>query len=168
MTSSAERFSTPVAIHLFLMQGDEVLLIRRYNTDYEDGNYSVIAGHIDGGETVMTAMRREAYEEGGIELDAGTLQPAGVMHRRAPDGERIDWRSQPLNAPSSLSLNRTVAKGSGQDWCARRCGLLVVDWAVSEGSQVSGCVPVEKACDHAVAVRRRWGYTGPDRTWTGS
>jgi hypothetical protein len=23
---------------------------------------------------------------------------------------------------SSLSQNRTVAKGSGQDWCARRCG----------------------------------------------
>jgi len=57
MSPSAERFSTRVAIHLFLMQGDEVLLIRRYNTGYEDGNYSVIAGHIDGGETVMTAKR---------------------------------------------------------------------------------------------------------------
>lgn len=91
MTSSADRFSTPVAIHLFLTQGDELLLIRRYNTGYEDGNYSVIAGHIDGGETVTTAMCREAYEEGGIELDPQSLQPVGVMHRRAPDGERIDF-----------------------------------------------------------------------------
>jgi hypothetical protein len=74
----------------------------------------------------------------------------------------------PLNAPSSLSQNRTVAKGSGQDWCARYCGLLVVDWTVAEGNQVSGCVPVEKACDYSVAVRRCWGHTGPDRTWTGS
>ena len=91
MRSSTERFSTPVAIHLFLTQGNDVLLIRRHNTGYEDGNYSVIAGHIDGGETVITAMCREAHEEGGIELDPETLQPAGVMHRRATDGERIDF-----------------------------------------------------------------------------
>lgn len=91
MTLAPKRFSTPVAIHLFLTRGDAVLLIRRFNTGYEDGNYSVIAGHIDGGETVTAAMCREASEEGGIELDPKTLQPVGVMHRRAADGERIDF-----------------------------------------------------------------------------
>lgn len=104
MTSKAKRFSTPVAIHLFLIQGDQVLLIRRCNTGYEDGNYSVIAGHLDGGETVTSAMCREAYEEGGIELDHETLQPVGMMHRLALDGERIDvffaadrWKGQLRN-----------------------------------------------------------------------
>ncbi len=91
MLSRPDRFSVPVAIHLFLTRGNDILLIRRYNTGYEDGNYSVIAGHIDGGESVTTAMCREAYEEGGIELDPETLPPACVMHRRASDGERIDF-----------------------------------------------------------------------------
>jgi 8-oxo-dGTP pyrophosphatase MutT (NUDIX family) len=83
------RFTTPVAVHLFLIRGDEILLLRRFNTGYEDGKYSVIAGHLDGGETVLAAMSREAREEAGIELV--NTEVAGVMHRRATDGERIDF-----------------------------------------------------------------------------
>ncbi len=76
----------------------------------------------------------------------------------------------PLNAPSSLSQNRESHRGQGigPGLMREALGLLVVDWTVSEGNQVSGCVPVEKACDYSVAVRRCWGHTGPDRTWTGS
>ncbi len=91
MPSRPARVAVPVAIHPFLTRGNDILLIRRYNTGYEDGKYSVIAGHIDGGEAVTTAMCREAFEEGGIELDPDALPPAGVMHRQAPDGERIDF-----------------------------------------------------------------------------
>ena len=40
-----DRFTVPVAVHLFLRDGDRILLLRRFNTGYEDGNYSVIAGH---------------------------------------------------------------------------------------------------------------------------
>ena len=43
---AANRFSLPSAVHLFLLRGDEVLLLRRYNTGYEDGKYSVVAGHL--------------------------------------------------------------------------------------------------------------------------
>lgn len=91
MPSRPVQFSVPVAIHLFLTRGNEILLIRRCNTGCEDGNYNVIAGHIDGRESVVTAMWREAREEGGIDLDPGTLQPVSVMHRRAADRERIDF-----------------------------------------------------------------------------
>lgn len=83
------RFTMPVAVHLILIQDEEILLLRRFNTGYEDGKYSVIAGHLDGGETVLEAMAREAREEAGIELAHAQL--AGVMHRRAQDEERIDF-----------------------------------------------------------------------------
>ena len=44
------RFRMVVAVHLFLLQNGNILLLRRFRTGYEDGNYSVIAGHLDGSE----------------------------------------------------------------------------------------------------------------------
>lgn len=98
------RFTTPVAVHLFLLRGSQVLLLRRANTGYEDGNYSVVAGHLDGGEPAVQAMIREAREEAGIEIRPEQVQPVGVMHRRSTD-ERIDfffacreWQGEIVNA----------------------------------------------------------------------
>ena len=85
------RMTFPVAVHLFLIAGDKVLLLRRYNTGYEDGNYSVIAGHIDGGEDVYSAMIREAKEEAGIDISLENLDVVQVMHRKKVDEERIDY-----------------------------------------------------------------------------
>jgi len=99
----AERFHLKSAVHLFLMRGDEILLLRRHNTGYEDGNYSVIAGHLDSGEEVKRAMMREAREEAGIDIAADDLEVVHVMHRKSDD-ERIDfflkatrWRGEPVN-----------------------------------------------------------------------
>jgi 8-oxo-dGTP diphosphatase len=85
-----ERFKAAVAVHVFLLRGREVLLLRRYNTGYEDGNYSVVAGHLDGGEDVIAAAIREAKEEAGIELARSDVRVVGVMHRLESD-ERIDF-----------------------------------------------------------------------------
>ena len=87
---TTKRFRLVPAVHLFLMRGDEVLLLRRWNTGYEDGNYSVIAGHLDGGEEVVAAAVREAREEAGIELDPAAVDVVGLMHRRSAD-ERVDF-----------------------------------------------------------------------------
>lgn len=86
----AERFKLISAIHLFLIRDGNVLLLRRFNTGYEDGNYSVPAGHLDGGEQVKSAAIREALEECGIDISPEDLEVVGVMHRRAND-ERIDF-----------------------------------------------------------------------------
>jgi len=85
------RTAFPVAVHLFLINDNKVLLLRRFNTGYEDGNYSVVAGHIDGGEDVYTAMIREAKEEAGIDILLENLEIVQVMHRKKADEERIDY-----------------------------------------------------------------------------
>ena len=85
-----ERFKLVSAVHVFLVRGGQVLLARRCNTGYEDGRYSVIAGHLDGDEELKMAAAREAREEAGIEIAPEDLTVVGVMHRKSND-ERIDF-----------------------------------------------------------------------------
>jgi len=84
------RFKQPCAVHVFLIRERRVLLLRRANTGYEDGRFSVIAGHLDGGEQVIAAAIREAREEAGITLAPSAVRVVGVMHRRSND-ERVDF-----------------------------------------------------------------------------
>lgn len=97
-----ERFKLIPTSHLILIKGDKILLLRRFNTGYEDGNYSVVAGHLDGNETFIEAMTREAKEEAGIDIVAKNLEVAHIMHRKSPPEERIDffikasnWQGEP-------------------------------------------------------------------------
>jgi ADP-ribose pyrophosphatase YjhB (NUDIX family) len=80
----------PSAVHLFLLRDEKILLLRRYNTGYEDGNYSVVAGHLNGGEKIITAAIREAQEEVGIEIQEKDVEIVQMMHRIS-DNERIDF-----------------------------------------------------------------------------
>ena len=93
----------PVTVHLFFLRGNQILLSRRLNTGYRDGEYSVPAGHLDGGETVIDAARREAREEVGVDLAAHDILFCSVMHR-LEDDERVDffvrvraWNREPFN-----------------------------------------------------------------------
>lgn len=90
MVTPQFHFTVPVAAHLFLVDHDRILLLRRHNTGYEDGNYSVIAGHLDGDEEVVDCIAREAREEAGIVLDRASTRVVGIMHRKSND-ERIDF-----------------------------------------------------------------------------
>ena len=67
-----------------------MLLLRRFNTGWGDGQYGVPAGHVEAGESVTKAAIREAREEVGIRLEPEALQVVHVMHRRSDD-ERVDF-----------------------------------------------------------------------------
>jgi 8-oxo-dGTP diphosphatase len=98
-----DRYPFFATVHIFLLRGEQLLMLRRFNTGFEDGKYSVVAGHLDGGETVRQGAMREAREEAGVEINPDTLQVVGVIHRNS-DHERIDfflaateWQGEPTN-----------------------------------------------------------------------
>lgn len=78
------------AVHLFFMQDNQLLLLRRANTGYRDGYYSVVAGHLEVGESVVQAAIREAHEEAGVVIQPDKVDVVQVMHRKSDD-ERIDF-----------------------------------------------------------------------------
>lgn len=86
-----ERFKLVPSVYLVLIKNNKILLSRRYNTGYFDGNYSFPAGHLDGNETLKQGMVREAKEEVGLELNSDDLELVHVMNRKIPDRERIDF-----------------------------------------------------------------------------
>jgi 8-oxo-dGTP pyrophosphatase MutT (NUDIX family) len=88
---SKSRFTLRSAVYLILQKDNKILLSRRFNTGWMDGNYSLIAGHLDGNETIFRAMVREAKEEAGITVKKSNLIPAHVLHRKSSDSEYIDF-----------------------------------------------------------------------------
>ena len=98
------RAAFPATVHLILQRGSQILLLRRFNTGYRDGEFSLPAGHLDGNETVVDAAVREAAEEIGVGIDPQDVNFSSVMHRREGD-ERVDffvqvraWQGEPFNA----------------------------------------------------------------------
>ena len=85
-----KKHSNIPASYLVLLKEGKVLLLKRFNTGYEDNKYSFIAGHVDEGETFTQAIIREAYEEAGIKLLEKDLKILHVMHRKSIDSERVD------------------------------------------------------------------------------
>ena len=83
---------TFIASYLLLIQDGKVLLLRRFNTGYRDGDYSVPAGHVEPGDSFTQTMIRESNEEIGIMLKEEDLKVSHIMHRmnEYQDRESID------------------------------------------------------------------------------
>ena len=97
-----ERFRIIPAVYLVLARGNQVLLSRRLNTGYHDGDYSLPSGHLNGNETLAQAAVREAKEEVGIDVNQEDLRLIHVVSRKADDGERVSfffaagkWKGEP-------------------------------------------------------------------------
>ncbi|MBI4599027.1 NUDIX domain-containing protein [Candidatus Uhrbacteria bacterium] len=105
MGSPKERFKMIPAVYVLLAREGKVLLIRRFQTGYCDGMYTLPSGHVDGGESLVTAAVREAAEEVGVRIRPDLMRLSHVRHRNAEDGERLDfffvaksWEGEPTNA----------------------------------------------------------------------
>lgn len=58
-----ERFKAAVAVYGLLRRGDRLLLLRRANSGFHDGELALPAGHVDEGESALAAIVRELGEE---------------------------------------------------------------------------------------------------------
>jgi 8-oxo-dGTP diphosphatase len=101
MTHKIRHKITP-EVYLLLKRNEDVLFIRRFNTGFEDGLYTLVAGHVEAGESFSEAVIREAREEAGIDLQLEHLKVVHVMHRKYAREERIGvfvqaetWHNEP-------------------------------------------------------------------------
>lgn len=83
-------FKITPAVYLILISNNKILLSRRFNTGFRDGEYSFPAGHLDGNETLIQALIREAKEEIGVNLNPKNLELVHIMHRKERE-ERLDF-----------------------------------------------------------------------------
>jgi len=86
-----ERFKLIPSVYLIIRKERNVLLSRRFQTGFEDGNYGLVSGHVDGEETMRKALSREVLEEIGIKVDPSDFKHVLTMHRWCGDHERIDF-----------------------------------------------------------------------------
>ena len=90
--SLSRHINIPASYLVLMNEQGQVLLLRRFNTGFKDGMYSLVAGHVDVGETFTQALVRESLEEAGVIVLPEDAQVAHVMHRKSDtDGsERVD------------------------------------------------------------------------------
>ena len=72
---------------------DEYFLLRRANTGWEDGTFTVPAGHIESMESPRKAGIRELYEETGVVALEKDLRFCHVLFNKSMDGsgtERVN------------------------------------------------------------------------------
>lgn len=81
-----------VAVYGVLRADEQVLLMRRAGSGYHDGELSLPAGHLDGGEDALAGLLRELREELTITLDYEYLDLV-FLHRRPVDRHAIDRRT---------------------------------------------------------------------------
>jgi len=79
-----------MAVWLVLQRDQEILLLKRSNTGYMDGYYTLIAGHVEQNEGPTNAMLREAYEEAGISLNTSDVSFTHITYRKFTDRKYIN------------------------------------------------------------------------------
>ncbi len=98
-----ERFKLIPFVVLFLRQGNNVLLMRRYNTGFKDGFYGGTGGGIESAEPATQAIIREAQEELGIQVKKENLKIVHTVHAYSESNqefisfflEATEWEGTP-------------------------------------------------------------------------
>lgn len=99
-----ERHKITVAACMILRKDDTILLLKRKNTGYCDGDYGLPSGHVEPNEHVLNTMLRETKEEVGIVLTKSQATFLAVQHWVETDPpymyfyyESSDWQGTVTN-----------------------------------------------------------------------
>jgi 8-oxo-dGTP diphosphatase len=92
----------PVVVHVLLVRGGRLFMLRRANTGFMDGYFVLPGGHQHGHEGVREAALRECLEETGAK--PATLEPVCVMPYRSGSHRGLNflfeataWDGEPSN-----------------------------------------------------------------------
>jgi 8-oxo-dGTP diphosphatase len=105
-SSGRERHRSVVDVYVLLHRADgRILMLRRANTGYADGQLCPVSGHLEAGESVVATAVREASEEVGVRIASADLTFIHVVHHRSPQGQgRVGlfftvcrWVGEPYN-----------------------------------------------------------------------
>lgn len=80
-----------LACYLVLIRDGKILLAKRKNTGYGDEMYSMVAGHVEDGETIWDALARESKEEADMTVERSSMRMAHIIHRQDTDREYVDF-----------------------------------------------------------------------------
>lgn len=87
-----DRFQCSICVDLLMLKQEndklKVLLMRRKNTGFNDGEYELPGGHLESDEDLFDAMLREISEELLIDAKREDLEIAHLMHHFS--GRRIN------------------------------------------------------------------------------
>lgn len=86
-----ERTKVKCAVHLFLIKEGKFLVEKRCNREWCNGQYDIIAGHILGGQDVLTSMINIAKREVDIDLKKEDIEFIQVMHDNSSGEEYISY-----------------------------------------------------------------------------
>ncbi|MFJ1597882.1 NUDIX domain-containing protein [Streptomyces sp. NPDC088261] len=133
-TTETETFETiRLTADVVLIANGHVLLIER-GWDPFEGMWALPGGHVDAGETSLTAAARELAEETGIAVTTADLRQVGTF-----DAPGRDPRGRYVTVAYAATLPRPVQPSAGDDAAAARW------WPLD-------ALPV-LAFDHAAIVR---------------
>jgi ADP-ribose pyrophosphatase YjhB (NUDIX family) len=74
-----------LAVYALIFRGDELMVMRRQNTGYADGHWSLPSGNVEAVESAFAAASREVIEETNLVVPVTSWRMGCVMHRFTPE-----------------------------------------------------------------------------------
>lgn len=143
--AAIRRFKLTGDVHLLLNRDGQILFGRRQNTGFEDGAWHVPSGHLEAGESVVTALVRESKEEIGLGIAAEDVEFTHVMHNSSSGGRVAffftvqHWDGTPENRePEKCSELRWFPLGALPDHLIDYCRVALSHIAAGQAFSVYG------------------------------
>jgi 8-oxo-dGTP pyrophosphatase MutT (NUDIX family) len=109
--SKRERFKLDCSVFVLLARDEQFCFLQRTGTGWKDGFYSVPAGALEPGETLISAAIREAREEVGLKLQPDQLRLVHTMHCRTEGNE---WLGHFFHGPTLERRTEFARAGQAQ------------------------------------------------------
>jgi len=78
--TTTDRSKFHIAVHVFVIKDNQVLLGCRQNTGWFDNTYDSVGGHFEIGEHLQQAAARELYEEANLKVSDDALKLFHITH----------------------------------------------------------------------------------------